>query len=78
MVAPIASTVPAASARLTEPDSHEGTKARPRLPAPRIRPEKAPFGAGKCDVLGIFVNDPAEVWNLPDTIVTEVRPPPSL
>ena len=33
-------------------------------------------GAGKCDVPGIFVADRAEVWDLSDPIVTEVRPPP--
>jgi len=30
----------------------------------------------ECDVPGIFVTDRAEVWDLPDTGVTEVRPPP--
>jgi len=53
-----------------------GTKGRQRVSGPRSQAEKGPPGAGKCDVPGIFVNDPAGVWNLPDTIVTEVRPPP--
>jgi len=37
---------------------------------------KGPPRAGKCDVPGISVTVRAEVWNLPDGIVTEVRPPP--
>jgi len=37
---------------------------------PPIRAEKGPPGAGRCDVPGIFVNDPGEVWKLPDPIVT--------
>jgi len=45
--------------------------------AARSRPlRKGPSGAGKCDVPGISVNDPAEVWNHSKGIVTEVRPPP--
>ena len=47
-----------------------------RVPRPSIPARKEPLRAGKCDVPGIFVNDRAEVWNLPDGIVTEVRPPP--
>ena len=45
-----------------------------RVPRPSIPARKEPRRAGKCDVPGIFVADPAEVWNLPDGIVTEVRP----
>jgi len=41
-----------------------------------LQARKGPPRAGKCDVPGIFVDDPAEVWKLSDTIVTEVRPPP--
>jgi len=51
-----------------------GTKSRQRVHDPSIPAGKGPPGAGKCDVPGIFVNDRAEVWDLPDTIVTEVRP----
>jgi len=32
-----------------------------------------PWRDGRCDVPGILVNDPAEVWKLSDPIVTEVR-----
>jgi len=53
---------------------YRGPKTRSAFPALGFRPEKGLPGAGKCDVPGIFVNDPAEVWNLPDTIVMEVRP----
>jgi len=42
--------------------------------AARFRPSisglKGPPGAGKCDVPGIFVTDPAEAWKLPGLIVT--------
>jgi hypothetical protein len=47
-----------------------------RVPDPRSRPGKGPPGAGECDVPGVFVNDPSEVWRLPDLPVTKVRPPP--
>ena len=50
------------------------TLGRPRVSGPRPWPGKPP-GAGKCDVPGIFVTDPAEVWRLSDPIVTEVRLP---
>jgi len=53
-----------------------GTKSRQRVIDPSIPARKGPQRAGKCDVPGIFVTDRAEVWNLPDTGVTEVRPPP--
>jgi len=39
-----------------------------------IPAEKGPPKPSKCDVPGISVTDRAEVWKLPDTIVTEVRP----
>jgi len=49
-----------------------GPKNTQRVSGPSIPARKGPPGAGKCDVLGISVTDRAEVWNLPDTIVTEV------
>jgi len=55
-----------------------GTKSRQRVIGPSIPARKGPPGAGECDVPGIFVADRAEVWDLTGTIVTEVRPPPSL
>jgi len=45
-----------------------------RVPDPLGSGPKSASGAGKCDVPGIFVNDPAEAWNFSDGIVTEVRP----
>jgi len=46
------------------------TLGRPHVPGPRSWPGKGPPGAGRCDVPGIFVTDPAEVWRLYDPIVT--------
>jgi hypothetical protein len=39
-------------------------------------PDPAPGRAGKCDVPGVFVTDPGEVWLLSRRAVTSVRPAP--
>jgi len=43
---------------------------RPHVPGPSIPAREGPPGAGRCDVPGIFVTDPAEAWKLPGLIVT--------
>jgi len=55
---------------------HRGPKVDSAFRGPLVQARKGPLRAGKRDVPGIFVADPTEVWKLPDTIVTEVRPPP--
>jgi len=41
--------------------------------APLVLTRKGLRRAGRYDVPGIFVTDPAEVWRLPDPTLTEVR-----
>ena len=51
-----------------------GRKVDRMLSGPCLRPPRATRGERACDVPGIFVADRAEVSNLSDPIVTEVRP----
>jgi hypothetical protein len=46
------------------------TLGRPHAPRGLISARKVHRGRRKCDVPGVFVNDPPEVWNLPDAILT--------
>ena len=47
-----------------------GAKYTQRVFGPCSRARKETQGARKCDVFGIFVNDPGEVWNLSRGVVT--------
>jgi len=58
------------AAWITRPMARVIHAARSRPPAPG--PVRVLQGR-ECDVPGIFVTDPAEVWRLPDRILTEVR-----
>jgi len=46
------------------------TLGRPHVPGSSIPAREGPPHAGKRDVPGVSVTDPAEVWRLPDPIVT--------
>ena len=41
-----------------------------RVPGPRFRPRNEPYGDGKRDVLGVFVNETSEVWKASGIPVT--------
>ena len=48
----------------------EGVQVHERGTGPPVPAREGPRRAGKCDVPGIFVNERAEVWKLPDPILT--------